>query len=87
MNIVFTPESLAEYMDWMSEDRKTLKRINQILKNITRSPYEGIGKPEALRGDLSGFWSRRIDDKHRIVYEIAGGQCCIIQCKGHYGDK
>jgi len=86
MNIVFTPESLAEYMDWMNEDRKTLKRINQILKDITRSPYEGIGKPEALRGDLSGFWSRRIDDKHRIVYEIANGQCCIIQCKGHYGD-
>jgi len=87
MNIVFTPESLAEYIDWMGEDRKTLKRINQIIKDIIRSPYEGIGKPEALRGELSGFWSRRIDDKHRIVYEIANGQCCIVQCKGHYGDK
>jgi len=86
MNLDFTPESWDEYLDWLAQDRKTTKRINLLLKDIMRNPFSGIGKPEALKGDFSGFWSRRIDDKHRIVYKIHEGRCQIIQCKGHYLD-
>ncbi|MBQ7457451.1 MAG: Txe/YoeB family addiction module toxin [Desulfovibrio sp.] len=66
------------------QDRKTLRRINQILKDIQRSPFEGQGKPEPLKGDLTGLWSRRIDDFNRIVYVIKGEDCVIMQCNGHY---
>lgn len=72
---------------WMKEDRKTLKRILQLLKDIDRNGYEGLGKPEPLRGDLSGYWSRRIDDCNRIVYRIEGGVIQIVQCGSHYRDK
>lgn len=73
-------------MYWQSQDKKTLKRINQLLQDIERNGHSGIGKPEPLRGDLSGFWSRRIDDEHRIVYRISEDRIEIIQCKGHYHD-
>jgi len=63
-----------------------LKKLNALIKDVLRHPYEGIGKPEALKGDLSGFWNRRIDGKHRIVYRIAEDRCQIVQCRGHYGD-
>lgn len=87
MNFAFTPQSWDEYIAWQAQDKKITKKINELLKDITRHPYEGIGKPEALKNNLSGFWSRRIDDKHRLVYRIIDDQCQIIQCKGHYYDK
>lgn len=87
MNFAFTPQSWDEYIAWQTQDKKITKKINELLKDITRHPYEGIGKPEALKNNLSGFWSRRIDDKHRLVYRIIDDQCQIIQCKGHYYDK
>ncbi|MDR1604161.1 MAG: Txe/YoeB family addiction module toxin [Gracilibacteraceae bacterium] len=75
-----------EYTDWQCEDQKTLRRINQLLKDIERNGYTGIGKPEPLKGDLSGWWSRKIDDVNRIVYRIEGGTMEISQCRGHYRD-
>ena len=74
----------AEYLSWQTQDKKTLKRINQLIKDIERNPYEGIGKPEPLKGNLSGFWSRRIDEQNRLVYRIQDENCQIAQCKGHY---
>ena len=75
----------SEY--WTKEDRKTLKRILQLLKDIDRNGYEGLGKPEPLRGDLSSYWSRRIDEYNRLVYRIEGGVIKIVQCGSHYRDK
>lgn len=76
----------AEYLYWQAQDKKTLKRVNQLIKDIERHPFEGIGKPEPLKGALSGFWSRRIDETNRLVYRIRGEDCQIAQCKGHYQD-
>jgi len=70
----------------LKEDRKMLARINTLIKDILRDPFDGIGKPEPLRGDLAGFCSRRIDQKHRLVYQIQNGRCLIIQCRGHYAN-
>ena len=75
-----------DYLDWQAEDRKTLKRINLLLKDIKRTPFEGIGKPEPLSGNLSGWWSRRIDEKNRIVYKVEGEAVIIAACKSHYSD-
>ncbi|MCO6514895.1 MULTISPECIES: Txe/YoeB family addiction module toxin [Snodgrassella] len=75
MNFDFTPQSWLEYTYWQNQDRKTIKKINVLLNDIARNPYEGIGKPEALRENLSGFWSRRIDDKNRLVYRIIDDRC------------
>ena len=83
-NFIFSEDAWGDYLYWQSQDKKTLKRINLILQDISRSGYEGIGKPEPLKGDLSGYWSRRIDDCNRIVYRIREGNIEIIQCKGHY---
>ena len=69
-----------------SQDKKTLKRINILLKDIERGKFDGIGKPEQLKGDMSGFWSRRIDDVNRLVYRIRGDVMEIVSCKGHYED-
>ena len=74
-------------MFWQTQDKKTLKRINLSLKDIDRNAYDGIGKPEALSGNLAGYWSRRIDDKNRIVYKIENNQIVIVQCGSHYRDK
>lgn len=86
-NIKFTEKAFEEYLYWQLQDRKTLKRINSILKDISRNPYEGIGKPEGLKGNLSGYWSRRIDDKNRLVYRVKNEQIEVYQCKNHYEDK
>jgi toxin YoeB len=75
-----------DYLYWQSQDKKTLKRVNNIIKDIERCPYDGIGKPEALSGDLSGCWSRRIDESNRIVYRVGEGFIEVVQCKGHYSD-
>lgn len=86
-NIVFSERAWQEYLYWQTQDKKTLKRINSILQDIIRNGYEGIAKPEPLKENLSGFWSRRIDEANRIVYRITGDRIEIIQCKGHYDDK
>ena len=87
MNKVFSPEAWDDYITWQKEDRKTLKRINALIKDIERNGFaRGIGKPEPLRGDLSGFWSRRIDEKNRLVYRINKGDLEIAACKTHYHD-
>lgn len=87
MNKTFSDQAWEDYVSWQSEDRKTLKRINQLLKDIDRNGNEGIGKPESLKGNFSGYWSRRIDEKNRLVYRIDGGNLLIAACKSHYGDK
>lgn len=73
-----------EYLYWQTQDKKILKRINQLLKDIRRNPFEGIGKPEPLRGNLAGFWSRRIDSEHRLVYVVEEETVLIFSCRGHY---
>ena len=83
---LFTEDAWEDYLYWQTQDKKTLKRINQLLQDIERNGYNGICKPEPLRGDLSGFWSRRIDDEHRIVYRVTEDRVEIIQCRGHYDD-
>ena len=85
-NIMFTERAWEEYCYWQNQDRKKLKRINQLLIDIKRNEFAGIGKPEPLKNDLSGFWSRRIDEANRIVYRIVNEQIEIVQCKGHYND-
>jgi toxin YoeB len=72
---------------WQTQDKKTLKLINQLLQDIIRNGYDGIGKPEPLKFDFQGFWSRRIDENNRIVYRIDGEQIIIAQCGSHYKDK
>lgn len=87
MNKSWSDEAWEDYLYWQSQDKKTLKRINQLLKDIDRNAYTGIGKPEKLTGALSGYWSRRIDQCNRIVYRIKDGQIEIAQCGSHYRDK
>ena len=77
-------EAWEEYLYWQMQDKKMLKRINQLIKDIQRNPFEGIGKPEPLKGNLTGFWSRRIDEEHRIVYAVEKETVIIISCKVHY---
>jgi toxin YoeB len=85
MNLLWTDEAWEDYRYWQIQDKKTLKRINQIVRDIQRSPYAGIGKPAPLKGDLSGWWSRRIDGANRIVYRLKNDTVEITQSKGHYG--
>ena len=88
MNKSWDEEAWEDYLYWQSQDKKILKRINQLLKDIDRNGYDGIGKPEPLTGNLSGYWSRRIDDCNRIVYRIIDeNKIEIIQCGSHYRDK
>ena len=75
-----------DYIYWQTQNKKTLKRINQLIKDISRNPFEGIGKPEPLTGSLTGFWSRRIDKEHRLVYAIEENSVLLISCRGHYDD-
>lgn len=85
MNISFTPKAFSEYQDWQKEDRKIANKIGKLITDIIRSPYEGLGKPEALKHDLKGYWSRRIDNEHRLVYFIEeDGNVTITQCREHY---
>ncbi len=87
MNKVWSDESWAEYLYWQTQDKKTLKRINKLLQDIEQNRNEGIGKPEPLRHNYQGFWSRRIDQVNRLVYRIENGQIEIAQCGLHYKDK
>ncbi|MCM1494720.1 MAG: Txe/YoeB family addiction module toxin [Bacteroides sp.] len=86
MRLLWEDRAWNDYLYWQMQDKKTLKRINAILKDIERNTFEGIGKPEPLKGNLSGMWSRRIDELNRIVYYEEGGIIYIISCKGHYED-
>jgi toxin YoeB len=81
---VCTNAAWSDYVYWQGQDKKTLKRINVLIKDAMRNPEDGIGKPEELRKSLSGFWSRRIDDVHRLVYAIDKDQLMIIACRYHY---
>jgi toxin YoeB len=82
--IHFTPDGRDAYVWWQAQDRKTLKRINTLINAACRDPFTGIGKPEPLVGNLSGYWSRRIDDTHRLVYEADDVAVLIIACRFHY---
>ena len=86
MKILWEERAWGEYLEWQIQDKKTLKRINILIKDIQRECYEGIGKPEPLKNYLSGWWSRRIDEVNRIVYKEIEGAIVIASCKGHYED-
>ncbi len=84
MKLVFAENAWEDYLYWQKTDTKLLKRINTLIKDITREPFEGIGKPEPLKHALSGYWSRRINDEHRIVYKIKDNSLLIAQLRFHY---
>ena len=86
-DIIFTERAFEEYLYWQAEDKKTLRRINALLKDISRNPFEGLGKPEPLRENLTGYWSRHIDGTNRLLYCMEKGQIKVYQFKGHYDDK
>ncbi len=87
MNIYWEEKAWLEYLHWQTQDKKTLKRINKLLKDIDRNGYNCIGKPEPLKGDLSGSWSVRIDEKNRLIFKIEDDQIKVFECGTHYGDK
>lgn len=87
MNKLFTENGWEDYVYWQTEDRKTLRKINTLLDDISRNGNNGIGKPEALMGNLAVYWSRRINDKDRLIYKIAGDNIYILACRYHYDDK
>lgn len=84
MRVIFSKISWEDYTSWCSEDKSMVKKINDLIKDIQRTPYEGKGKPESLKYDLSGFWSRRIDREHRLVYRIEENDLLIYSCRYHY---
>ncbi|MDO4935489.1 MAG: Txe/YoeB family addiction module toxin [Phascolarctobacterium sp.] len=86
MNIQWLDKAWDEYLDWQNADRKTLRKINSLIKDISRNGYQCAGKPEQLKGDFAGFWSVRIDKKNRIVFRIVDGNVEVIQCSTHYGN-
>ena len=85
MKLVFSTKAWQQYLYWQTTDKKILKRINLLIKDIQRTPTEGIGKPEPLKHGLSGYWSRRINDEHRLVYKQQDGAILIAQLRYHYG--
>ena len=87
MNKIWQDEAWEDYLYWQMQDRKTLKRINLLLQDIDRNGYKGLGKPEPLKGNLSGWWSRRIDSNNRLISRVADGQIEIAQCRSHYHEK
>jgi len=84
MRIVFSRISWEDYTSWLYEDKKMLKKINDLIKDIQKNAYKGIGKPEPLKYDLSGYWSRRIDREHRLVYQVDENEIRIYSCRYHY---
>ena len=91
MDIVFTPNAWEELGYWITMDLDAVKRIKELIKSIQQDPFKGLGKPEPLKYDLNGYWSRRITDEHRLVYKVSGSKgvdqkCIIIQCRFHYDD-
>ena len=84
MKFVFVEESWEDYLYWQKTDKQKLKRINELLKDISRNPFEGIGKPEPLRHKYAGFWSRRINEEHRLIYKVSEDEIQIFKCRFHY---
>lgn len=84
MNLTFDPEAWDHYLHWQRADPKIARKINRLIEECLRHPYEGTGKPEPLRGDLAGYWSRRIDREHRLVYRVTQDYIVIVQCRYHY---
>jgi toxin YoeB len=84
VNIQFSSKGWEDYLYWQETDKKTLKKLHELMKDVSRSPYEGIGKPEPLKHALRGFWSRRITDEHRLVYKVEGNVLYVVQARYHY---
>jgi len=84
MDIMFLDDAWQDYLYWQKTDKKILKRINELIKDVQRSPFAGIGKPESLKFDLSGLWSRRITQEHRLIYQVEDDYIIIVQCRYHY---
>jgi toxin YoeB len=84
MNLEFTQDGWEQYQYWLLIDKKILKKINQLIEDVLRHPFEGIGKPEALKHDFKEFWSRRITDEHRLVYYVKEDRVIVVQCRFHY---
>ncbi len=84
MILIFVDESWEDYLYWQTNDKQMLSRINQLIKDIARDPFKGIGKPEPLRHKYKGFWSRRIDNEHRLIYKVEGKEILIAKCRFHY---
>lgn len=84
MKYSFVDESWEDYLYWQKTDKKILKRINMLIKDISRQPYSGIGKPEPLKHNYRGFWSRRINDEHRLIYQVKDDELRIVKCRFHY---
>jgi toxin YoeB len=84
VEVVFLDQAWEDYLYWQKQDKKVLKKINDLLKDIHRDPFKGIGSPEPLKHDLSGYWSRRITLEHRLVYRMLKGQIRVLQCRYHY---
>jgi toxin YoeB len=82
--LLWTPAAWEDYVYWQGQDRKTLKRIDALIQDTMRHPFEGLGKPEPLRENLAGFWSRRIDDTHRLVYTVEKNDLAVVACRYHY---
>lgn len=84
MKITFSKNAWEDYLSWQKDDKKMLRKINDLIKDIQRTPYDGLGKPEPLKFDLTGYWSRRIDQEHRLVYQFQDGELLIYSCRYHY---
>ncbi len=84
MKLIFHPNAWEDYLHWQQNDKQTLKRLNLLIKDILRSPYEGIGKPEPLKYELAGSWSRRIDQEHRLIYRLENNELHLFACRYHY---
>ncbi len=84
MKIIFLSDGWEDYLYWQQHDKKMLKKVNELIKQCQRTPFDGIGKPEPLKENLSGWWSRRINFEHRLVYKVENKQLYILQCKKHY---
>lgn len=83
-NLAFTPDAFNEYNEWFENNMQFVQRIKALIKDIDRDPFKGIGKPEPLKGNWAGYWSRRIDQEHRLIYKVTREQILIVKCKGHY---
>ena len=86
MRLCFTPAAWEDYLWWQQQERRLLKRVNQLIRETLRSSFEGICKPEPLKGNLSGYWSRRISEEHRLVYTVKGDDLVVIACRYHYSE-
>ena len=86
-NKVFTDNAWEDYLYWQGHDRKTLRKVNALIEDAARNGNEGLGKPERLSGDLAGYWSRRINDKDRLIYQVTDSNVIILACRTHYGDR